>query len=126
MYSHSPPSHSNGVSYLNSGDIEIKLGDWSKNTRVHVISSHFYPEYQLFDELGSLRPAGLRKFAFGKMPSIYLPQADMSDEHQYILDRQRAAKARGNMLERPTLLLSEKFVRDTTFAADPILRQGEV
>jgi len=56
------------------------------DTRVHVIATHFNPEYAAYSNLAVVREPELRSVpAVLPAPSVYLAQRDLSDEHRYIL-----------------------------------------
>lgn len=53
------------------------------------------------------------KLALKDNISSYLNDKELSDEHCYILNRQKEDKFIGNNLERPRVLLKRTFNRDT-------------
>ena len=108
-----------------SRELVVQLAGVSATTRVHVVSSHFHPEFSMQGRLAAQSPSEPRVQIYSVANSAYLPQKLLGDEVCYILDRQLAGERVGNMLPRPSLLLNEHFVRDTQFAADPTMSAGE-
>ncbi len=55
----------------------------------------------------------MQEIQSGRPQSLYVSGRKLGDEYRYIIDRKYAAKHPGNMLERPSLLLSPWAVRTT-------------
>jgi hypothetical protein len=108
------------------GALTIQLVDYTPTTRVHVIASHFVPEWSLSSTLSRGSYPRPRQFGFARARNDYTGQTDLGDEHQYILDRKAAKKFVGNTLTKPSLLLNERARGETKFGADARLRDGEV
>ncbi|BBM86518.1 hypothetical protein [Candidatus Uabimicrobium amorphum] len=95
------------------GKISVKLMNFTKATRVHVIATHFLPQeniYHSFGELDSLSPSVIKK---NSPNSLYLSGRNIGEEYRYILERKYAKKFPGNMLARPSLLLNPWSLRKT-------------
>ena len=93
--------------------IVIQLQNISKFSRVHVYASRYVPEYSVFKHLSRVGGAEPYLFRYSPASSIYLTGRNIGDEYRYIIDRRYANKHRGNMLQRPSLLLNPWAVRDT-------------
>jgi len=106
------------IAALNPGaeTLQVRLANASKFTRVHVFATRFQPEYSVFEQLARVRAPGLMAFTPSQVQTLYLTGRNIGDEYSYILNRQRAVKWPGNMLERPSLLLNPWAVRDTQTA----------
>ena len=63
--------------------------------------------------------SGVFKFSFPA--SLYTSARPIKEEYLYVLQRQQESARVGIMLQRPTLLLNEKFHRDTEFDSEPSL-----
>lgn len=107
-----------------AGALKIQLANVSDNTRVHVVASHFAPAFDVFETFGVSTEAQLRQDNFSQLASHYQTQAQLGDEHRYIIARKDASKYVGNMLLRPSLLLNKSARRDTSFSEDPVLLQS--
>lgn len=93
--------------------IRVRLGGTSEATRVHVLATRYLPRFSLFDEfarVSDIEPLTVRR---GWLADAYLAGRAIGEEYQYILDRQFARKFPGNMLVRPSLLLSPWALRNT-------------
>jgi len=107
-------------------EIVIPVANASAGTRVHVIASHFQPEFDIYSALSGYAfscncfsqsfefflhtrsnafPTP-KHFEFPSCKSTFLQATNLSTEHQYIIDRQTANKRTGNMLEKPRFVVS--------------------
>ncbi len=110
----------------------IHIANATPTTRVHVASSFFLPTSSFRTALQSMSVTGLRASVEQRPRADLLEQRELGSEATYVIDR-RAREAQrkrdglpllsGNMLTRPTLLLSKRMVRTTQTASDPVLRK---
>jgi len=91
----------------------IKLHNATKYSRVHIIATRMFPEYDAYGALSKVRPPELYARTRLTAESVYLTGRNIGDEYRYIIDRKYATKFPGNMLERPSLLLNPWAVRPT-------------
>ncbi len=91
----------------------VKLRNATKFSRVHIFSTRYLPEYDMFSKLSSVR--GVEPYQFQQTPaeSVYLTGRNIGDEYRYIIDRKYTKKFPGNTLDRPSLLLNPWAVRET-------------
>ncbi|KNC47625.1 uncharacterized protein AMSG_02648 [Thecamonas trahens ATCC 50062] len=92
-----------------SDELTVQLAHASGATRVHVVCSHFVPNYNPAELLGPsafFRQMSDTPRPLSRVSSAYHAARALSAEAQYILNRQFAAKHPGNMLKRPSLLLA--------------------
>ncbi|HEY2784395.1 MAG TPA: hypothetical protein VGJ05_05410, partial [Fimbriiglobus sp.] len=94
--------------------VKVQLSNASKFARVHVYATRYLPAYSAFGDLAKVRDQGLSGVYPGQADSVYLTGRNIGDEYRYVLDRKRAKKYPGNMLDRPQLLLNPWAIRDTT------------
>ena len=108
-------------------EVVIQLNGVTASTRVHVVSSNFYPDTSLLTQfIGSnASPSESRVYIYNVTGSSYLKQKSLGSEYEYILDRRLAGDRIGNTLPRPSLFLHERVKQDTQFSADPTLSAGE-
>jgi hypothetical protein len=95
-------------------ELRIQLNNISSFTRVHVLATHFAPEYSVFDRLSRVRDAEPGYQLAPRLRSLYVAGRNIGDEYQYIIDRKYAPKFPGVMLDRPGILLNPWAVRDTS------------
>ena len=93
--------------------VRIQLRGVSEFTRVHLMATRFYPEFDLFGLLGRGWASEPRAYWHYPAESAYLTGRNIGDEYRYIIDRKYARKFPGNMLDRPSLLLNPWAVRPT-------------
>ncbi|MBM3878823.1 MAG: hypothetical protein FJ387_03760 [Verrucomicrobia bacterium] len=98
--------------------VEIQLAHATAFTRVHILASRYLPAYDLFAKLGFTGAPELLEQKWRPAQTFYESGRDIGDEYRYILDRQRAQKFPGNMLERPGLLLNPWARHDTDTQAE--------
>lgn len=94
-----PPTADNAAVY-------VTLRNASPSARLHLLATRFVPVFHPFEDLalGGLPDPGLTTVP--TPASRYAAGEVLGDEYRYILDRRRARKFPGNMLERPRLLLN--------------------
>ncbi len=97
----------------NDKQLTIQLRNATKFARVHVWASRYQPAYSAFAHLGRVRDMEPFHVELPRLESLYAEGRDIGDEYRYIIDRKRAQKFPGNMLERPSLLLNPWPVRQT-------------
>ena len=94
--------------------LSISLANAGPKTRVHVIATRYIPPTPLSalgaGSRGSMPTASSEPFAY----STYFEGRALGDEYRYILDRRRARKYPGNMLDRPGVLLNPWALETTT------------
>ncbi|BBM82566.1 hypothetical protein [Candidatus Uabimicrobium amorphum] len=93
--------------------LRVQLRNHQKNTRVHIIATHFVPEMDIFSVFGGVYSATPQSRNIQQPISIYLSGRNIGDEYRYILNRKYAKKYPGNSLARPSLLLNPWSLRDT-------------
>ncbi len=94
-------------------ELTIRLANASPAARVHVLATRFIPEFDAFAQMNEPGRNGLWSAEPGWEDSVYVSERAVGDECRYILDRQRAQKYPGVMLERPSLLLNPWSVSRT-------------
>jgi transcription termination factor NusB len=104
--------------------ITIKLKDFTKFSRVHLIATRYVPAFKPYADLGRVRDAELRGMTPSKSDSVYLAGRAIGDEYQYVLDRRNQRKYPGNMLERPSFLLNPWAVRSTE-TSEQLAKSGD-
>jgi hypothetical protein len=104
--------------------ITINVANVDDLTRVHVVATHFLPEFDIYQDLGRSGHPGLYRGQPARLPNLFLSGRKIGDEFRYILERRYAQKLPGNMLGRPELLLNPWAVRDTD-AGQEKLSKGE-
>ncbi|MBI3725966.1 hypothetical protein HY251_18720, partial [bacterium] len=94
-------------------DVQVRLANASKATRVHVSGTRFVPAHSIFFDLGSIGLLEPRCLMTARALSNYVSGRDLGDEYRYVLERKFAKKPPGNMLTRPGLLLNPWAMRKT-------------
>lgn len=94
----------------------VELENVTPAARVHLFAVRFYPAFDEFARLASVRARPAEWSAFPPALASYLTGRNIGDEYRYILDRRYATKFPGNMLPRPELLLNPWPVRQTQTA----------
>lgn len=90
-----------------AGDqLRIRVGNAGESTRVHVIASRYVPSFPAGRALGTIRDNPASRTFFRWDGSRYVSARQLGDEYLYILNRKGLPRLAGNMLERPSLLLS--------------------
>ncbi len=102
----------------------VHLSNSNKFARVHVFATNYEPAYWAYDYLGSVRDANPIATTRPKQLSLYAAGRKIGDEYRYIIDRKYAKKFPGNMLTRPSLLLTPWALRQTE-TEEQELREGD-
>jgi hypothetical protein len=95
--------------------VVLQVSDAGSDTRVHVIATLFRPMAVMRQTLAQM-PAGTGVFPVTPVLSDYVSGRDIGDEQRYILDRRRAPRRPGMLLEKPSLLLNPWALRTTSTA----------
>jgi hypothetical protein len=82
------------------------IGNVSPETRVHILTSRFLPEFDAMHSLGEFPLAAPSVEGVSWQPSRYLSSRNIGDEYRYVLERRTAARFAGNMLAKPGLLIN--------------------
>ncbi len=112
-----------------NNEIKLKLINTNENTRLHIYSYQFINPCKLsfFNNLVNLYSLdSSSKFStqeIQKWKNIYLDSRKLNDEIQYVFDRKNLERHIGNSLEKPSLLLKRKYIRDTVTEKE-ILEKG--
>ncbi len=103
--------------------VTICLANATAFTRVHVLATRFMPAYWVKGKLDYAFP---EPYSLRRVPpeSIYVAGRDIGDEYRYVLDRKYAEKFPGNLLGRPSLLLTPWSIRKTE-TAEQAPQEGE-
>ena len=110
----SRPLHVLGVT-SDDARARVQLANASATTRVHAVATRYVPPFDLFQGLRGdpgPRPAMM---TLDRLRSSYDAGRKLSDEYRYVLDRRRAQKFPGNMLERPSLLLNPMALEENSW-----------
>ncbi len=108
----------------NEDTIDVHLRNASKFARVHVFATRYEPAFWAFDYLGRIRDCEPYAVTRPKQISLYVAGRNIGDEYRYIIDRKYAKKYPGNMLARPSLLLTPWALRQTE-SDEEQLQEGE-
>ena len=110
-----------------NNEITVQLTDWSPNSRVHLMATNFVvSNYNrllqemhrvVYDQIGS------SIFGFAQWKNMLMSDRQLSDEYQYVFDRQHVERQLGNTLDRPQLQNKRLFYRKTELEQE-VLRQG--
>ena len=95
------------------GALVIAIADATRRTRVHVVATALAATPAFDPRL----PASLRAgaYATGELGRArYHAGRDIGDEYRYVLDRQRAPRRAGLLLDKPSLLLNPWALRGTS------------
>jgi hypothetical protein len=104
-----------------AGDqLDLKIANADKLTRVHVVATRFLPDYDLFANLGQAPVRGRFAGQPSRLPNLFLSGRRIGDEFRYILERRYQSKLPGNMLERPEVLLNPWSIRDTESGSEQL------
>jgi hypothetical protein len=93
--------------------VTVRVQHASPHTRVHLLATHYWPAFAVFEHLARVRDAESAWAAPKKLDALYVEGRQIGDEYQYIIDRRYATKFPGNMLQRPSLLLNPWPIRTT-------------
>ncbi|MBU51149.1 MAG: hypothetical protein CL920_20875 [Deltaproteobacteria bacterium] len=98
----------------NKKAFDILVANATKRTRIHVIATRFFPEYNVYRALAKTGSESGVWRTVSPLKSHYRVGRDIGDEYRYILERKNAQKWVGNMLTRPSLLLNPWAISKTT------------
>jgi hypothetical protein len=97
--------------------LRLKLADFSKDARVHIIASKFIQPNNsgLYSNLMRMSSSRLScsVYHFAMWSNFYLSDRVLSDEFRYVFDRAHAQRMLGNTLDRPQLVNKRLFTRKT-------------
>ncbi|MBF0543156.1 MAG: hypothetical protein HQM08_01920 [Candidatus Riflebacteria bacterium] len=94
--------------------LKIQLKNTTSETRIHIVADRFVPDRDLWDSLGAPCDDPFPTCDYWVMPTTrYVSGRSIGDEYQYILERKFAKIFPGNMLKRPSLLLTPFSLRKT-------------
>lgn len=97
-----------------AAELEVHLGNASKDARVHAIGTRFVPVFRLYEAMERIFAAEPQHAVLTPALSHYVSGRDIGDEYRYILERRYARKFPGTMLTRPGLLLNPWAIRKTS------------
>lgn len=106
-------------------EIKIKLNEKNINGRVHVFAYNYIGKDSISKDINSIYSSAT-KHSNNKLTTwknIYQSNIILSEELQYVLERKNQERFLGNNLEKPSLIMKRKFVRDTT-TNDEVLDVG--
>ncbi len=106
------PLHLRAVQF-EGDDVVIRLANATESTRVHVVATRALPTFDAFSHLLGAGVQPLTTFQLDRAESSYHAGRKLGDEYRYVLERRFAPKFVGNMLSRPSLLLSPWQVDDS-------------
>lgn len=98
-----------------------------ENVAVHVMAhlhtpiTRGYMEHQL---RATRNKATHKSYDLNKVSNLFLNNRMMGDELKYVIDRQNKDAQIGNTLEKPSLLLHRKFIKETTEDQE-VLNEGD-
>jgi|JI10StandDraft_1071094.scaffolds.fasta_scaffold01627_4 hypothetical protein len=103
------------VAIAADGGLQVRVRDGSAATRVHVVASPLAPSPVEDPRLAAaVREPRAQRGRLGR--ASYVSGRDIGDEYRYVLDRQRAARRPGVLLDKPSLLLNPWALRTTSTA----------
>lgn len=103
--------------------LKIHLKNFTPSTRVHIIATEFWPEYELRNLFGA---ASLSATEISSRASSFLDGRTLGDEYRYILERRYAKIFPGNTLTRPSLLLQPRVVQATSTSKESLLPDAKL
>ncbi|KAF9215836.1 hypothetical protein BGZ59_000136 [Podila verticillata] len=106
--------------------VDIQTRNWTTETRVTVFATKFVPDNRMFENMTQLefQKPWSRSKAELLSPS-YRTGRVLSEEYQYILNRKaQSTHWAGNLLDKPSVLLSPWSVADTTMASQVMAEQN--
>ncbi len=99
--------------------VRIHIGASHDRARVHVVASRYLPDNANLPVLDAVQQASLAVKPVNRGAALYQSGRAIGDEYRYILARRFASKFPGNMLERPSLLLTPWAVQETQAEQEP-------
>ncbi|MEM9492782.1 MAG: hypothetical protein AAGC55_26780, partial [Myxococcota bacterium] len=103
---------------VTESELAVTVTGASPSTRVHLLATRFAGEYDVAGALGRSHIAEPGWVAMGEVRSQYISGRDIGDEYRYVLERRHADKFAGNLLDRPSALLSPWAVRSTSTGSE--------
>ncbi|KAF9086949.1 hypothetical protein BGX29_001134 [Mortierella sp. GBA35] len=106
--------------------VEVQVRNWTSQTRVFVVATRFLPSKMAFDDLSvrEYEKPSLRAKA-EPTATTYRTGRILGDEYQYILNRKaQTTHWAGNLLTKPSALLSPYSVADTTMNKQTMASQN--
>jgi hypothetical protein len=104
--------------------IRLQLAGDLSDARIHVFAARQTPRFRTQEIISAVRDAEPQMVKPSADQSVYIAGRDIGDEYRYILDRKFAPHYAGNMLDRPSLLLSPWATR-TTDTTVQVAAEGE-
>lgn len=103
---------------LENDGLTVRLDNAAPDARIHVFATRTAADaswvYSPAEALASsIERAGVRAGTLGEARSMYVSGRDLGDKLRYILDRRQEPGRIGNMLRKPSLLLTPWSVTDT-------------
>lgn len=110
-----PPIPVLGAITATDAGLDVEVLGASPATRVHVLAAPLWPAPVWSAELGAhgTAPQLLRQ---APAETHYVSGRDIGDEYRYVLDRQRAPRRAGLLLDKPSVLLNPWALRSTSTA----------
>ena len=113
LQSHNPTQPFAAAVAIEKDRLNVQIADASETTRVHIFPVRYLNAFDPFDDLNSIRHPEPWTLSPAIRKSAYMAGRKIGEEYQYILNRRYAPRFPGNMLERPSLLMSPWAVQDT-------------
>ena len=101
---------------LDGDGLVVQLSNPTAGTRVHVLSTHYLPAYDVWAQLFGAAAAPAVASYDERTESSYHAGRKLGDEYRYVLERRLATKYFGNMLARPSLLTNPWALEDSSNA----------
>ncbi|KAG0092081.1 hypothetical protein BGZ92_010913 [Podila epicladia] len=106
--------------------VDIQTRNWTADTRVTIFATKFVPNDKMFENMNRLdfqKPWSRSKVKL--LPPSYRTGRVLGEEYQYILNRKaQSTHWAGNLLAKPSVLLSPWSVADTTMATQTMADQN--
>jgi hypothetical protein len=96
-------------------EIAVRISGAGPRTRVHVVLSRFLQENAIARTLARA-PRAPSRVETPAVLSHYASNRDIGDEYRYVLERKKAPRRPGTLLEKPGLLLNPWSTRTTSTA----------
>ncbi|GJJ76478.1 hypothetical protein EMPS_08837 [Entomortierella parvispora] len=107
--------------------VDIHVRNWTAATRVCIVATRFIPNTPMFDDLSvkdTLEPWRMPKTE--KTLTTYSAGRILGEEYQYILNRKTQTNHwAGNLLEKPSVLLTPWSIADTTMSKQAMAATDE-
>ena len=113
-----------GFKFIDKNNIEISINNSEYINNKNIVRCHLLG-YNYIDRLedGQIRMnlnnqneslCNNKSYAVTNWSNLFLSNKKLHEEIQYVLDRKHLDKKLGNCLDKPSLLIKRKFIRDTT------------